>query len=286
MNEFIKNLCEKIKLSKEAAALTEPYFVSGKANELADRITLHGYGFCEKEFHRSPKTFAPFLLSAVLILAERVYGKYREKDIPDEIYYDTMSDISIWVNTLKREENINGMKNIAWLRNILFFNMFKVGRIQYQFYKTDYILSGVPLLKIKSLTVKNRRNVLNMHIPEGEPLSLSKCRDSLISAQMFFDKYFPEYQYDGFVCDSWLLDPNNTLFMDPQGNILSFPRIFDTVVRTKRNNFEIVKRLWGQNIKNASDIENFPEVTDLQLRTKKYILSGGKTGNGYGTIKK
>ena len=49
---------------------------------------------------------------------------------------------------------------------------------------------------------------------------------------------------------------------------------------------EITRRLWGKLTVSKSKIAAFPEETDLQKRTKAYLLSGGKTGNGYGFIVK
>lgn len=285
MSEFIKTLCEKIKLEKGIIALIIPFFESGEAYRLADKICEKGAGFCHTEYRKNPQKYALLLLSASLILAERVYEKYREKNIPDGIYYDTMTDIAIWAKTLKREENIDGIKNIGWIYNILSFKMFKIGRIQYQLYKSNFTVSRVPIFKRHSLTVKNHKSVLNMHIPEGEPLELEKCRESVQRAKEFFVTYFPEYRYDGFVCDSWLLDPNNQLFMNENGNIRKFCELFDITVRTKINHFDIVRRLWGKRIIRRSEVKDFPENTDLQKRTKKYLLDGGKTGSGYGTIK-
>lgn len=285
MNEFLNNLAKNIQLNDSVYQLALPHLSSGRAKALSDKILSGGCLFCSEEYKKTPQEFAPLLLAAALILAEKVYSEYKSRGIPDRIYFDTMTDITVWVNTLKREENIDGLKNIGWLYNHFKFELFKIGRMQYQFYRTNYLISGVPLRKISSLTVKNHRKVLNIHIPEGGQLNLDECRKSLDGAYEFFRKYFPEYKFHGFVCDSWLLDPNNALFMDNDRNIVKFSELFDTVVRTKQNSFEIVKRLWGKDIKFADEIKDFAENTDLQRRTKKYILDGGKTGNGYGTIK-
>lgn len=285
MNEFLKNLCEKIELPEEFVNAAEPYLKSGEAEKTADRIEKSGCAFCYIEYKKNAEKYAPLLLAASLVSAERVYKKYREKNIPDNIYYGTMTDIAIWAKTLKREENIIGIKNIGWLHNILFFNMFRIGRMQYQFYTARRIMCGVPFAKTHCLTVKFRRPVLNMHIPEGEPLTPEKCRESIEGAKAFFREYFSEYRYDGFVCFSWLLDPNNQLFMNENGNIRKFPELFDAVVRSKYKSFDIVKRLWGKSIKRPYEVADFPESTDLQKRTKKYLLDGGRTGIGYGTIK-
>lgn len=286
MNLFLDNLVKKIQLDDSVLQLALPHIESGRAKALSDKILSKGCLFCSIEYRKNPKEFALLLLAASLLLAGKTYEKYRERNIPDEFFYDTMSDIAVWVNTLKREENVDGLKNIGWLYNHFKFELFKIGRLQYQFFKTNYVVSGVPILKFSQMTLKNHCPVLNIHIPEGEPLELDKCKDSINTAKEFFGKYFPEYKFDGFVCDSWLLDPKNALFMDNNKNIVKFSELFDTVVRTKHNNFEIVKRLWGKDIKSAKDITDFPEITDLQRRTKTYILSDGKTGNGYGTIKR
>lgn len=228
---------------------------------------------------------APVCLAAALLISEDAYKQYKKLGIPDEVFYDTFSDISVWVNTAKREENIDGLLEVWWIRHILYLNMFKLGRMQYQFYKTDYILSGLAPLQALKAPIKNKSMVLNIHIPEGARLDYSECEKSVLLARNFFSEYFPEYDYKGFVCDSWLLDPRNTEFMSNESNIMKFSNLFYTVLKPHKNNKEIIRRLWGkQNEK--TDFSLLSEDTDLQKRTKKYLLSGGKTGNGYGFILK
>ena len=54
---------------------------------------------------------------------------YEKKGIPLSVFYDTMADISVWC-----ENNDNkGLKNYNWLKNHLKGELFKVGRLQYQF---------------------------------------------------------------------------------------------------------------------------------------------------------
>lgn len=228
---------------------------------------------------------APVCLAAALLISEDAYKQYKKLGIPDEVFYDTFSDISVWVNTAKREENIDGLLEVWWIRHILYLNIFKLGRMQYQFYKTDYILSGLSPLQALKAPIKNKSRVLNIHIPEGARLDYSECEKSVLLARNFFSEYFPEYDYKGFVCDSWLLDLRNAEFMSADSNIMKFSNLFCTVMKPHKNNKEIIRRLWGkQNEK--TDFSLLSEDTDLRKRTKKYLLSGGKTGNGYGFILK
>lgn len=228
---------------------------------------------------------ASVCLAAALLISEDAYKQYKKLGISDEVFYDTFSDISVWVNTAKREENIDGLLEVWWIRHILYLNMFKLGRMQYQFYKTDYILSGLSPLQALKAPIKNKSRVLNIHIPEGARLDYSECEKSVLLARNFFSEYFPEYDYKGFVCDSWLLDLRNAEFMSADSNIMKFSNLFCTVLKPHKNNKEIIRRLWGkQNEKTVFSL--LSENTDLQKRTKKYLLSGGKTGNGYGFILK
>ena len=238
-----------------------------------------------KSLKKDREKGAPVCLAAALLISEDAYKQYKKLGIPDEVFYDTFSDISVWVNTAKREENIDGLLEVWWIRHILYLNMFKLGRMQYQFYKTDYILSGLSPLQALKAPIKNKSRVLNIHIPEGARLDYSECEKSVLLARKFFSEHFPEYDYKGFVCDSWLLDPRNTEFMSADSNIMKFSNLFCTVLKPHKNNKEIIRRLWGkQNEK--TDFSLLSEDTDLQKRTKKYLLSGGKTGNGYGFILK
>lgn len=281
--------------------------------ELAKRISLDTAAFDKAKYelennyeevlyikeHSSLDNIKPFLctlkkdrkrgaavcLAAALLISEDAYASYRRLGIPDEIFYDTFGDISVWVDTAKREERIDGLLEISWIRHCLYLNIFKLGRMQYQFYKTDYIPSGLSPLQIAKAPIKNKSRVLNIHIPEGGRLGFSECESSICTARKFFAEYFPDYDYKGFVCDSWLLDPGNGEFMNPESNIMKFPNLFCTVFKPHKTNKEIIRRLWGAQNEKRNYIL-LPEDTDLQRRTKKYLLSGGKTGNGYGFILK
>lgn len=232
------------------------------------------------------KKGALICLAAALAIAERTYAQYKKMGIPDEIFYDTMRDIALWTENAKREKKVCGLLEIAWIRHALFMNLFKIGRLQYQFYKTDYLRSGLSPEHIKAAPFPDHTAVLNIHIPQGEKLKLTACRESVARAREFFGKFYPEYAYRGFVCDSWLLDPRNSAFMKPGSNILQFSDLFSGIVPVRFNNREIMRRLWSAETADLSAVANLPEQTDLQKRTKQYLLSGGKTGNGFGFIEK
>lgn len=286
--DSILNLIDKIQLSYSACERVMSLLASDerKIERAVKKASLNNINPIKNAYRFNKEKNAVFSLAASLIIADRTHIEYLKKGIPDSIYYDTMGDISVWVETAKREKNVCGLLELSWIRHSIFMNMFKIGRLQYQFYRTDYLGSGLCMNDIKAAVIPNRSEVLNIHIPEGGRLNINECKASLLDARNFFSKYYPDYNYRGFVCDSWLLDPRNSNFMSKKSNILSFAGVFDNVVATRLTNSEIQRRLWGTETSDKNKMLDFCEDTDLQRRTKQYLLSGGKTGNGYGFILK
>jgi hypothetical protein len=66
--------------------------------------------------------------------------------------------------------------------------------------------------------------VLDMHIPEGEPLLPEACEESMRRAITFFCSYFPEKPIKAFVCVSWLLDSQLADIVPATSNITAFQR--------------------------------------------------------------
>lgn len=283
--EFIQSLCAKIDLSPPArqAAFAAMEQYAKPLQHALSACSLQHIAPCTKRLWR-PKKNAAFCLAFCLLRAEQAYAEYCEKGLPERVYYDSMRDIAVWANTLYRETGMYGVREMDWLRHTLYLNLFRIGRLQYQFFTMDTHI--FPASERQGVPFSNGAPVLHIHIPEGEPLTLSACRASVASAQRFFAAYFPEYAYCGFVCDSWLLDANNALFMRENSNILQFRSLFDTVVQTTAPCNEITRRLWGEMTLSKRKIAAFPTDTDLQRRAKAYLLSGGKTGNGCGFLKK
>lgn len=284
--DFIRDLCEKIDLPPEAQSTA---FRVLSAEEQAirraqTRADLNHLALPYRRLYQSRADGAAFCLGFALSEAERAFARYKQLGIPEEIYYDTMRDISIWVNTCKKEENLVGLCELSWIRHTLYLNLFRIGRLQYQFFKTNHTASGIPLKMRRKVPIGSRKPVLNIHIPEGGRLEFSACQQSLAEARAFFQNYFPQYAYKGFVCDSWLLDSHNAQFMRADSNILQFSTLFDCVVQTNAENDELLRRLWGIHKTSREELAALPEDTDLQKRAKQYLLNGGKTGNGYGFI--
>lgn len=217
-------------------------------------------------------------LAAALKASEFTYLMYNERGIPECVFFDTLSDIGIWC----RENDNKGLKNYGWIKNHISFELFKLGRLQFQIYRCKNVT-----LNYSKLPFKFGDNVIYVHIPACGKLDINECKNSFKQAVNFFDKYFPEIKWDYFFCESWLLFDKNTEFMDKNSNIVKFSKLFDLNYSLFYEN-QTYERVFG--IRNVpvlkSQIKTLPENTSLQKNAKRYKLSNGRFGLGIGTIKK
>lgn len=212
-------------------------------------------------------------LAVILECAANAREKYQKLGISDSIFYDTMDDIRIWCEN----NNNKGLKNYRWLKNHVSLELFKIGRLQYQFYTCKS-----RFLKYSLLPFDYGEKVIYVHIPQGEKLVYSDCVSSIKEAKIFFEKYFPGYSYRFFFCESWLLFAENWQFMEPSSNILQFSSLFD-IVYSYSVDAQAIERIYKKRRINKS---KYPEDTSLQKSAKAYMLSGGKLGMGIGVIEK
>lgn len=212
-------------------------------------------------------------LAVMLECANKMYSVYKTIGIDDHIFIDTLDDIRIWCENNHNE----GLKNYNWIKNHISCELFRIGRLQYQL-----CICKSKMLKYNLLPFDYGEKVIYVHIPQGEKLIYSDCVESLKMAKVFFAKYFPDYNYRFFFCESWLLYGENFQFMQPSSNILQFSSLFD-VVYSCSNDAQAIERIFG---KRRFNKKKYPDGTTLQKNAKAYILNGGKLGVGIGVIDK
>lgn len=183
-----------------------------------------------------------------------------------------MADIGIWCKNNHNE----GLKEYNWIKNHLGFELFKIGRLQFQLFKCNN-----PTLDYKKLPIKYRSKAVYIHIPQGEKLDYNACLESINSAKIFLKEYFPKYKFEYFFCESWLLYEKNKEFMDENSNILKFQTLFNIAYSVKEDK-QAIERIFG---KKERDVNCYKQETSLQKSAKKYVQNGGKLGIGIGYIK-
>ncbi len=236
-------------------------------------VSILADGCISKGFHLLKRENYITRLAVILNLAVRVKEKYDKAGIDEKIYYDTMSDIRIWCE----ECGNRGLKNYGWIKNHVSFELFRLGRLQFQLYECKS-----KALLYKKLPFECGERVVYIHIPRGEKLEKARCIESLISADEFFKRYFPDYKYNYYFCESWLLYEGNRDFMAERSNIVSFMSLFDICFSLKIDK-QAIERIYG---KRRLFKRNYPQNTDLQRRAREYMLRGGRMGVGVGVIKR
>ena len=113
-------------------------------------------------------------------------------------------------------------------------------------------------------------SVLDVHIAAGGKLSHQACGESFKLAVEFFNKYFPEIQFNGFMCTSWLLDPQFQKILSGDSNIVKFQREF-YLYPVKSNDAQTFERVFGSK---PEDIKTFKAENSMQKAILDYIEKG------------
>ncbi len=63
---------------------------------------------------------------------------HREKMIPEDISEDTLSDFELWINEHRKRTGRWGFSQKAWITHHFSCDLFKLGRLQFQFHRCDF----------------------------------------------------------------------------------------------------------------------------------------------------
>ena len=279
-----KDLFLKIYYDEDLQKKVEDYIKNNKK-----KITRY-LTFCYKnrwEIHLKKDDFTKLCL--VYAFLPEVKDRYAKKGISDEIFFDTMNDIKIWINDCRDNLHSVGLNELNWIMHHMNMNIFKIGRLQYQ--KMFYYMPNS--YKKDGVEIKFGDKIWNVHICRGEKLDFEACEKSFIMAQEFSKKYFPEYPDNKFMCHSWLLYPANKDFMPEGSNILKFPLLWD-VISSREDPASAYRWLFSVRYKNKEMLKNkkktgsygctekLPQKTVMQQKGVEYILNGGTLGDGFG----
>lgn len=146
----------------------------------------------------------------------------------------------------------------------------------------------------KSITLKKSEwkkvltpddDVIDIHIAAGTRLTDEIMTESFAEARELLATYFPEVDYKGFICTSWLLSPDLPELLGPNGNIVKFGNRF-TKVAKKDPGTSVFSFVFLKPDVNNVDIESLPENTSLERALKKHYLDGKRLYDTFGYILK
>lgn len=113
--------------------------------------------------------------------------------------------------------------------------------------------------------------MLGVHIPDGPGYTPEMLRESILEAQAFYQRWFPEIHIAGFGSESWLYDPHLSILLGCSGNI----------PETQRQMF-VYPLIDGDSqmksilLNNAPSIDKAPTNTRLQRLVTDYMRTTGR----------
>lgn len=207
-------------------------------------------------------------LALVLLALPRVYENYARNGIPDEIFFDTFSDVRIWCDNAAEQYGAYGLVNIRWIAKHVSMRIFRIGRLQYEFSRFA-ILPHAGLKNVINCPYRLGERCITVHIPQGEKLDTERCLQSFESANAFFKKYYPNYRYRCYTVITWLINPALAEVLGEDSNIVRFGRLFTLLGRVPDSDMN-ERRVFGY----KKDRENYSPKNALQRYTYERIKNG------------
>lgn len=199
---------------------------------------------------------------------------YDSRGIPEEYFFDSMKDITIWCEDYLEKHGTPGFAEASWLGKSLRLEVIRIGRLQFEptVLKQEVLLDGE--------LYPSGTPMLDVHIAAGEPLEIEASLESMSRAPEFFKTYFGR-EFKLFHCHSWLLSPDLKELLCESSRIIRFSKLF-TVYKTDNEERQAEERVFGFI---SDDPNNYPERTSLQRSVKEHLLKGKTVPMGAGVRK-
>ncbi len=128
--------------------------------------------------------------------------------------------------------------------------------------------------------LKKGSPILDIHIPEGERLSLDLCIQSLHLAEEFYKTHFPEKDYYAFTCRTWLFDAQFQKILPPDSNIVKFQRLF-YLYPILGSDSQTFSRVFGEK---PEDLSKAPKDNTLRKAILEFLEGGNHLHDAGGFI--
>lgn len=210
----------------------------------------------------------------VLLAAKPLHYLYAQKGIPDDVYYDTLTDLTCKLWECKKVHNVWGTFVVWWYPHIYACKIVKLGRLEYEPIKFPYDdYKGI---------LKNGDQVYSCHIPSSGPVT----RESVIESFKLAYEFYEDELRNGLLpvyCSSWMLYPQHKALYGERSNLRSFYELFDIIDAVENTDNHNFWRIF--NIEYSPEtLDSAPEDTSLQRSFKSYIKQGNNMGTGKGIL--
>ncbi len=202
------------------------------------------------------------------------HEKYKELNISDDVFYDTMAIFTRTVEEQRQRTNIPKFIIEDWVHNQINLKLFRLGTLEFQLQTNEEEISIE-----NEVIIKKEEKVLSIHIPSDSVLTKENINHSYNLARSFMNEYFKEYKDSKFICYTWLISPDLDNIIKEGSKINNFREDFKIVYLSNHESYE--PWLFGTT---GCKVIDLPEITSLQKQVKQHLLNNGKVRNATGVI--
>lgn len=216
----------------------------------------------------SPKLAQAWFAAAYLSFNSS-FERYRELNIPVEIWQDSLTDLAVWLRHKFRNHRVVGLgpAGRSWQAAIYQGKVIRTGRLECN---SEFHYRYEPLYDRSGRIILQKGDpVINLHIPEDGPLDMIACSSSIRRMADFFARYRPDFHWRGFLCESWLLDRQLRPMLAETSNIIKFQNLGQHYITDEP--CDTVFRLFGY-----ADPAAVQNPTSLQKSVIEFLQRGGK----------
>ena len=209
---------------------------------------------------------AGILIRQLMTAAEsRKYGAWKE--IPEEIWTDTMKCFPRFVSEHRRSYGRDGFDRYGWTTRQIGAKLFRIGELEYE------------------MAEEEGRKEIGLHIPTDVRMEARRLNASLQAAGEFVRRYFPEWTGAPVTCESWLLSPALKELLPEGSRILKFQEAFELQETYPEDDTALEWVFYvAEGQREGLDLSRLPEDTSLQRKMKAMLLEGRKPGAGKGVL--
>lgn len=201
---------------------------------------------------------------------------YLAKEIPMKHFYKSIYDLGYRMNRFYQKNGVYGLtdSDLKWLSPLYKAEIFDLDSLRFQISGFSYQEIERQTYQYMSLSQKWKERfpegtpIITIHIFKNTDFRPEKIDTSLSLARDFFARYFPEHNYEYFVCRSWLLYRPTENLLAPQSNIVSFAKRFQ-IIAQNQNTKQALDRIYGTS--DLDKIERMPKNSSLAQKAYKNL---------------
>ena len=213
---------------------------------------------------------------------------YVDKGIPLVHLYKSVYDLSYRVERYYKNYGVYGLSDwdVRWLSSLYRGNIFDLASLRFEissFSNKEIERSDYQYMFLDQKW-KDRfpegTPIITIHIQKDTDFRPGKIDESFSMAREFFKSYFPEHDYEVFVCRTWLLYGPTRDILGKDSNIASFSKLFK-IIAENQNTKQALERIYG-----TDDLEAIEQMYKNSSLAKVAYKNLDKLGVAAGIIYK